>query len=153
MLCCWFGWGRRIRTSNVRAPNAIEVSLTLLLIFCCPARIRTSILWTKTRCAAVTPQDNLSGSSRTRTYELKRDLIYSQRQLPLCDTPISTPGWARTTDNWFWRPVLYQLNYRRVCLFPLSFSVIFPSFEFTYFLPRNSFIWIFITPLPIRVKI
>ena len=28
--------------------------------------------------------------------------------------PICTPGWARTTDNWFWRPVLYQLNYRRV---------------------------------------
>ena len=33
---------------------------------CCPARIRTSIIWTKTRCAAVTPQDSiLSNTSKT----------------------------------------------------------------------------------------
>lgn len=38
---------------------------------CCPPRIRTSILWTKTRCTAVIREDNLCGSSRTRTYELE----------------------------------------------------------------------------------
>ena len=27
---------------------------------------------------------------------------------------LCTNGWARTTDTWFWRPVLYQLSYRRV---------------------------------------
>ena len=36
--------------------------------------------------------------------------------LTLCTSLInlSTTGWARTTDTWFWRPVLYQLSYRRV---------------------------------------
>ena len=36
--------------------------------------------------------------------------------LTLCTSPINlcTTGWVRTTDTWFWRPVLYQLSYRRV---------------------------------------
>ena len=36
--------------------------------------------------------------------------------LTLWTSPINlcTPGWARTTDNKFWRLALYQLNYRRV---------------------------------------
>jgi hypothetical protein len=37
---------------------------------CCPARIRTSIIWTKTRCAAFTPQDSvLSNMSKTFLWE------------------------------------------------------------------------------------
>ena len=36
-------------------------------------------------------------------------ISYHHSPINLCTT-----GWARTTDTWFWRPVLYQLSYRRV---------------------------------------
>ena len=38
---------------------------------CCPARTRTSILWTTTRCAAITPQDNLIQPICQRTLKQK----------------------------------------------------------------------------------
>ena len=39
-------------------------------------------------------------------------ISYHHSPINLCTT-----GWARTTDTWFWRPVLYQLSYRRVWWF------------------------------------
>ena len=38
-------------------------------------------------------------------------------------------------------------------LLPLSFSVVLPCFVLTYFLPRNSFVWVFITSFPVWIEI
>jgi hypothetical protein len=62
----------RGQDSNLRSPGYEPGGLTNYHhpAICCPARIRTSILWTKTRCAAVTPQDNLQSPIRQRTDSL-----------------------------------------------------------------------------------
>ena len=42
------------------------------------------------------------GNDRTRTYELRREEIYSLRQLPLCDDPKIRKGEDGRVDNSFY---------------------------------------------------
>ena len=146
---------------------------------CCPPRIWTSILWTKTRCTAVIREDNLVGAvgleptnskeawftvkcscrcAMLPSWKVSRGVFryfiderYSRLLLPslgalsgVCVLPalpssvswigelphsstpcyhghtlwfplfVCTPERTRTSNTWFWRPVLYQLSYRRV---------------------------------------
>ena len=73
--------GGRTRTDDLKVMSLASYQLLPPRNVCCPARIRTSILWTKTRCAAVTPQDNLRSPTCQRTIRLIVRLLYHNFKL------------------------------------------------------------------------